>query len=632
MSETAKGDQTQASVPDTLDLAEHGRLAINGMLGSLNPALDYECTFLNILDVHPAYMLHWSSMVSGVMPKYIEALPLLRQMSGSDQDQDLQQGFMEAMLRNMADDGLIYDRCDPRRPWNVGVGYGVQDWDEDYANMAGNGRAIAGLLYWHQWTGDDTWLQHAKRTAERMMQLAIVDGDMAFYPNPGLGNDFSYPRQSGWTTTKPPEKADEGFEGASMFYLLQPLRGFTRYYVATGDERFREISRQFANCGLQPKFWGGAADMSPEASAERGHFRLHFHASAAALRGVLDYGLVADDQRAVELVADAYGYARQMGIGRLGLFPTNGEHTEGCTVGDMIGLAVALTDAGLGEHWDDVEKYARNGLLCAQATDLEELRRVSEAGPERPPNAPFGGRCDSRFGGSEKMSNSGVQPGQEVHDRVLERTVGAFGHVIGARYQTPMMMHCCTANASQGLYYAWEGIVRRSGAGADVNLWLNRRSPWVDVWSFLPHEGKLVIQNKGMRQLTVRKPGWAHRARIRCQVNGQEAAPRWVGGRMIFDGLQGTETLVITTPVNVDSVTCTMVNLADPQNSHGQYRCEFRGHTAVGVERLVADGDADEQPLYRLFRREAMKTATAPERPMPDYVHPEKLVDWLMVV
>jgi hypothetical protein len=76
--------QRQAEVPDTLDLAEHGRLAINGMLGSLNPALDYECAFLNILDVHPAYMLHWSSMVSGVMPKYLEALPLLRQMSGSD--------------------------------------------------------------------------------------------------------------------------------------------------------------------------------------------------------------------------------------------------------------------------------------------------------------------------------------------------------------------------------------------------------------------------------------------------------------------------------------------------------------------------------------------------------------------
>jgi hypothetical protein len=102
--------------------------------------------------------------------------------------------------------------------------------------------------------------------------------------------------------------------------------------------------------------------------------------------------------------------------------------------------------------------------------------------------------------------------------------------------------------------------------------------------------------------------------------------------RMIFDGLQGTETLVITTPLNTDSATYTMVNLADPQNSREQYRCEFRGHTAVDVQRLVAGSDPHEHSWYRLFRREAMKAAAAPEEPMPTYVHPEKLINWLMLV
>src|SRR6266700_7675075 len=82
----------QAQVPDTLELAYHRSLGINGILGSLNPNLDYETIFLNILDVHPAYMLYWSSMVSGVQPKYVEALPMLRQMSGSKQDLDLEKG------------------------------------------------------------------------------------------------------------------------------------------------------------------------------------------------------------------------------------------------------------------------------------------------------------------------------------------------------------------------------------------------------------------------------------------------------------------------------------------------------------------------------------------------------------
>jgi len=414
-----------------------------------------------------------------------------------------------------------------------------------------------------------------------------------------------------------------------MFYLFQPLRGFSRYYVTTGDERFRDLSRKFVNFGLQDKFWGGASDMSPAASAERGHFRLHFHASAAALRGILDYGLVANDQRVLELVADAYGYARQMGIGRLGLFPTSHEVTEGCTVADMIGLAVALSDAGLGDYWDDVERYARNGLLCAQATDMEELERVSQAGPERPANAPYGGVHDYRF---TQKNHKGPLPGQEVHGRVLERTLGAFGHIVGARYQTPMVMHCCTANASQGLYYAWEGILRRSGAGADINLWLHRRSPWVDVWSWLPHEGRLLVQNKGMPQLTVRLPSWARRAQVRCQVDGQDAQPRWIGGRMIFDGLRGAETLSIGAPVSVDRTTYTMVNLADPQHSQERYDCEFRGHTATRLYRIAVGSDPQEHAWYRLFRREAMAAAIAPQKPMPAYVHPEKLIDWLMLV
>ena len=137
------GNQPTSLIPDTLDLADHGRMAINGILGSLNPALDYECTFLTILDVHPAYMLHWSGMWS-VMPKYIEALPMLRQMTGSEQDLDIEKGFFDAMLRNMAEDGLVYDRALPSRPWNVGQWYGKPDWNEDYATIYGNSRSAAG--------------------------------------------------------------------------------------------------------------------------------------------------------------------------------------------------------------------------------------------------------------------------------------------------------------------------------------------------------------------------------------------------------------------------------------------------------------------------------------------------------
>ena len=213
------------------------------MLGSLDPAVDYEAFFLTLFDVHPAYMLHWSSMVSGVMPKYVEALPLLRLMSGSRERMDLQDGFMEAMLKNMAEDGLVYDRARPDRPWNTGVGYGVKDWDEDYANLAGNGRLLAGLTYWHQWTGEPRWKELAKKTAERMLELAVVRGDIAYYPNPGLGNDFSYPRKSGWTQHRSARAGQRGVRGGDA---VLPLPAAPRLRPLLCADRRRAVPEALA--------------------------------------------------------------------------------------------------------------------------------------------------------------------------------------------------------------------------------------------------------------------------------------------------------------------------------------------------------------------------------------------------
>jgi hypothetical protein len=52
----------------------------------------------------------------------------------------------------------------------------------------------------------------------------------------------------------------------------------------------------------------------------------------------------------------------------------------------------------------------------------------------------------------------------------------------------------------------------------------------------------------------------------------------------------------------------------------------------VDVQRVTTGSDPHEHDWYRLFRREALKATVAPMKPVPGYVHPEKLVDWLMVV
>ena len=47
-----------------------------------------------------------------------------------------------------------------------------------------------------------------------------------------------------------------------------------------------------------------------------------------------------------------------------------------------------------------------------------------------------------------------------------------------------------------GLYYAWHGITRFNDGVATVNMFLNRGSSWLDVDSWLPYEGKVLLTNK----------------------------------------------------------------------------------------------------------------------------------------
>jgi hypothetical protein len=620
-------DAPLTQTPDTLDLAEHGRMAVNGVLGSCDPEREYENYFLTFFDVQPAYMIHFGSQVSGVLPKYLEAMPLVRLMSGSDQDRDIEQGMLDSVLRNTAEDGLIYDRSSPSRPWNTGVGYGIAGWDEDYSNMAGNGRLLTGQLYYYRATGDDEWKRQARRTAERMLELTVTKDDYAYYPNVGLGNDFSYPRVSGWTHTDEPDKEFEGSEGMTSFYTLQPVRGFARWYQETGDERFLDISRRLVSFCTRRRFWGGLNDLEPLAGAERGHFWGQFHGRAAALRGILDYAIAADDYRAKEFVRDGYEWARHQGIHRLGVFPGNGGNTEGCTVADMVGLAVKLTDAGIGEYWEDVDQYVRNGLLAVQATDIDEMRRVSEQGPERPANAPWGGHGDMRFEGF-----AGVLPGQETNDRVLERAIGAFGHLDGARFLKPRLMHCCTGNGAQALYHGWEAITRRSGATGEVNLWLNRRSPWLDVASWLPYEGRLALRNKGLERIAVRIPAFIAPRSLRCTVDGREARPDRIGDRLLFSGLSGAEEIVLSAPLEVESTRYTISNLNQRAYGFGQggadeYDCQFKGNTvlSVGPPRVAPGGRY--RGWYRVFEREHMRAAEAPMKETPAYVHGQ-IIEW----
>lgn len=88
------------------------------------------------------------------------------------------------------------------------------------------------------------------------------------------------------------------------------------------------------------------------------------------------------------------------------------------------------------------------------------------------------------------------------------------------------------ANGARTLYCVWDSIVTRDEDEARVNLLLNRASPWVDVDSYLPAEGRVVLHIKDASKVSVRIPEWGNPWEVQGSVGGQRRRVR-VEGRWV---------------------------------------------------------------------------------------------------
>ena len=233
---------------------------------------------------------------------------------------------------------------------------------------------------------------------------------------------------------------------------------------------------------------------------------------------------------------------------------------------DMVALALRLSDAGLGDYHEDAEMIVRNNLAEQQLVDPARLAEASRTGPARGPD------WDGTLGPFKH--HPGTLPGQTVTEGVLERALGIFAGCSkpdGIPYA--WTMQCCTGNGTQGLYYAWEAIVRERRGLAEVNLLLNRASPWLDVESWLPNEGRVVLRPKTVHRVALRLPRWV--MPDEAKVEGAAGGPQVVGRHLVVDTEPG-KTVEIRFPVPEQTATYTIDGTA--------YTFRFRGNDVVSVE------------------------------------------------
>ncbi|MDP6106810.1 MAG: glycoside hydrolase family 127 protein [Candidatus Brocadiia bacterium] len=520
MDECTRGERYEADVPDTLDLADRMDLAINALTNVWYPEEKWALGFFVSLSRRPAelYVSHVTDAYLNIPPKFLEALALCRLGSGSTKNLDVDKAVLEVQLGLLGEDGLTYCPTGTLKEFTE---------PRPFAEVWGEGRMLLALSMLMQVDDDPRWVEIGRRKVDRMLALTSEREGFRF-----LWKGRYRPGESVPADADEPSGAIEGGGLAdrvpdgvhSTIYSIAALgHGSAMFYRVTGYEPALELSRGLARWGMARVF-----------KNEDGRWDFwHFHTSTAALLAIFEYGYAAGDREALERVDACYRWAREIGDPLIGYYTEvmpgergfqkffnpktwHGSTVELCEVADMVALALYLTKAGMGDYWDDADRWMRNVYAQGQLLEADFLDRLP----------------DDLF-----IGEPGGYPHTDTRD-VAARSVGSFFgcvrpesglHIIptddGPKMRPNAIMHCCTANGARTLYYVWDSIVERVGAEVRVNLLLNRASPWLDVDSYLPAEGKVVLRIKTAEQIAVRMPEWCRPRDVQVSVGGETRAP-----------------------------------------------------------------------------------------------------------
>ena len=160
------------------------------------------------------------------------------------------------------------------------------------------------------------------------------------------------------------------------------------------------------------------------------------------------------------------------------------------------------------------------------------------------------------------------------------------------------------------MYYVWDSIVTKEGDEVRVNLHLNRASPWLDVDSYLPYEGKVVMKVKEAPRVAVRIPEWTERDRVSCKVNGQGQDLVWAGNYIQVRGLKRGDQVAVEFPMREVTL---WRNIGDMP-----YRLTIKGNTVVDID--------PEGTIYPLYQRDHYRRDRAPMRKVPRFVSKDRIV------
>ena len=553
-------------IPDTYDIHSRATLGVNVLTGATNPLADHELYWKVLFASNPVVMNHdWNDWCQ---IKFMEALPLLRMISGSRQASQVDQIWQDVAAKSLGSDGLYYIPI-KGRPW----AWESTCWTEGIALEPSSARAdgalaalkdpvitqvtnpyVCGrmlgtfLIYWLR-SHNPFWAVAIRKMVDRLAELAIYKDDFAYYPA------FVYEPGAIYDKTSPQAGMPRHLLGGEICARLP--EGLGKVYRLLGYEPARNLGEKIVRYVKNNLDYYGP---DGQFLAEK-----HFHAHAIYLLSMLEFAAATGDGDTLEFVRRGYEWAKSPDSGACdltGYFPEVADphwpSAESCSIADMIALALRLSDIGAGDYYSDAERWTRNHFAEAQLCDAAWVDEQAQHRPLRPVAE------------------------NETANRTAARNVGGFAQGSGGNefwVKGPDgIVHCCTGNGTRALYYLWRSGVQFNDQILKVNLLLNHASSWADIYSFIPYRGEVHIRLKqDMASVHIHAPAWipTESSEVTAEVEGQPVDLKWAGRYLKTTSLSAGQVIKVTFPISERQEEAVM--------SCKHYELIIRGDTVVDI-------------------------------------------------
>ncbi|MEI7025915.1 hypothetical protein [Paenibacillus sp. y28] len=575
-------NQTKKLIPDTLMLEERAGHAINAMIGMADEDYNGIPFFAADLMHKPAFMTHGDWDYGSSHGRMIDGLILARHMSGEEYGKEVEEKYRENLLSFFKEDGMSYRQLNP-----------VHRWDTN-ANLIDQRAVILSLTTWYLDTGDLKVKEAADRHVAALKRIAIKERDIWYYP-------ASEYKEGGWPSSNGVQLRLAPDPAAFCGRLVMPL---LKYHELTGNPDALELCEFFTALIMERS---GVFNPDGSFNDSLAYRSGHFHTRLGTLDAIARFGMFTGNAATIAWVKKSYDWAltkcTAFGWTPGDLHEQAYEH-ETCSLVDLIATGISLAKSGYVEYWGIVERFLRNHLTESQLLDLSWVE--------------------------ESDSKSGDIPASKTFFKVAQRSKGAFAgysapndfvcDVIEGRGHTSDLQICCLGSGTRGLFMGWSNTVTEKDGTVSVNFLLNRGSKWLDVSSYLPHEGKVVIDvHQDVKRLQVRIPEWAGFTKIQyvreldgqvTEGNGREPS-RWVNKHFLLLGeAKAGEQITITFPIS---------HRKTIENAVGQtFETIWRGDDVVGIS-----PEGTKKPLYsgrKVYDQAPMREGS--------YRRPEKEIVW----